>query len=320
VRRSTCRRAIVIALVILATTACGTRVREVRPASTPTPTASPSATATATPGAWASPVPTTGSPSPSASAAVSATAAATASTSPTAAARREFALVGWWRVTEPAGAGTLGLGEQLVVVHTCGRTVGAWAASPSGLFLAYPQGGDPSCYRQPPRPDVRWLEQGRSYAITRDALVLKGYDGAVVARATRTTPPAGYGEPTVTPALRARLAAPKPLPAAITAATAVSLPDRWEPRGEDAGNGKGYVAFARAGVWTGSDGCNSVGGAYAVGARGELLTLAYPSTLVGCDRTEAPDWVSRARAAGHGKGTLVLYDAKGVFLGRLHAA
>jgi hypothetical protein len=314
------RTRVLVLLLLLVTTACGTRVREVTPSPSATPsTPAPSASASpsASPSSSASPSPA-GSAGPTAGGSPSASPGSSAS--PAGPATGALRLVGWWQVTQPAGAGHLGLGDDLVVVHPCGRTLGSWAASPSGLFLALPRGGDSSCYAKPPRPDVRWLEQGRSFALSGQELVLRGYDGQVVGRATREKAPSGQQERQVTDTLRERLAAPAPLPDGPDPATATSIVRRWEPRGTDAGNGNGYVAFARSGVWSGSDGCNSAGGAYALGADGELLTASYPTTAVGCDSTPAPAWVARARSAGLRGEALELYDGDGALLGRLYPA
>jgi hypothetical protein len=308
----------------LLVTACGSQVKQGAVTGTPTPTgiAFPEVTATATPAAFDQPTPTaTVSASPGGRGTSSARASATPSASPsdtTALGRDPLLLVGWWRVATPAGELDLGLGEDGFVVHPCGESNVGWAASPTGLFVASGYGGDGSCYEQPPRPDLTWLESAGAFAVSKDHLLLVDGAGTPVARGVREQPPGDRKPFALTPALRTRLADSTQLPQGVRPITAKQLQRRWVPKGNDAGNGKAYVVFAKDRLWSGSDGCNGAGGRYSFGDFGELLTTTGPQTLIGCDTSPAPDWVSRARRLGLVDGALAVYDAKAVLLGGLY--
>lgn len=71
------------------------------------------------------------------------------------------------------------------------------------------------------------------------------------------------------------------------------------------------------GSWTGSDGCNGLGGRWSVGAGGELLATAGPETTIGCENVAIAQWLTTAVTAALDGGTLVLLDAAGTAIGRL---
>jgi hypothetical protein len=221
-------------------------------------------------------------------------------------------------VATAAGEVDLGLGEDAAVVHPCGKSMIGWAASPTGLFVGAGYGGDGSCYERPPRPDLGWLEASFTFAVSKQRLLLVDESGKVVARGVREQPPRDNEPFALTPRLRARLADAKQLPQGVRPITAKQLQRRWVPKGAYAGNGRAFVAFADDRTWTGSDGCNGAGGRYSLGDFGEVLTTSGPTTLIGCENSPAPVWVTQARRLGLVNGTLPLYDAEAALIGRLY--
>lgn len=153
--------------------------------------------------------------------------------------------------------------------------------------------------------------------------VLTGADGAVLARlgpGPRVTPGPNRMDvyaapPTVTPDLRARSADPAALPDSEAAPTLEQLSGRWIPVGKQ--NTNAFLAFAADRTYTGSDGCNTAGGRYAVGGGGRLLATAGPSTLADCDGAPVGGWMREAARAGLQSGELVLHGTDGDVVGRL---
>jgi hypothetical protein len=78
-----------------------------------------------------------------------------------------------------------------------------------------------------------------------------------------------------------------------------------------------YVEFRDGAKWIGSDGCNGVGGPWAVGPAGAFVAPAGAHTLVGCHNVPVDAWLDNARRAGFDKKGLVLLDGAGKEVGRL---
>jgi hypothetical protein len=239
-------------------------------------------------------------------------------------------MVGSWLVSGPGVApGTaLLLGDRLVLFRRCGVVEGDWRAGSAGVFVSSVSGGDPTCVSRSGFAPAPWLEQAVGFRVEGVERVLLDARGTVLARlapgAHPTAPPnlaESYASPpAVTPALRARLADPAPLPAGLRPATSAALVGRWVPTGSRRGNPKAYVAFLRSGTWSGSDGCNGEGGHFAVGAGGALLATSGFSTLISCNNSPVGVWVSHAARAGLDGSDLVLYDRAGQVLGRCRPA
>ena len=316
-------RLVGLLLPALLVAGCGSEVKQGALEPSPTPTAAdeipwptpPPATSTPTPSSTAVALTASGTPSPSSSAVPSAT------PSPEPLTRNPLALVGWWRVATKAGQVDLGLGDDGKVVHPCGDSDVAWRASPTGLFLAAGIGGDGSCYLNPPRPDLSWLESAWAFAVSGQRLLLVDDAGVVVARGVREQPPADHSAYKVTPALTTRLASAQQLPQGIRPVTAKQLARRWVPHGKEAAGGKAFVTFTATRTWSGNDGCNGASGRFDLGDFGEYLTVTGPSGGVACSyESPATTWAMDARRLGVDPqdGSLVLYDAKAHLLGRLY--
>lgn len=251
------------------------------------------------------------------------------------------ALVGMWRVTGAAGepAGSVlrlaaGDGFGLMLFRKCGFLDGDWAASTGGAFIATTNGGSMSCVsgadgaRQGEGDTPPWLTRVRAYRVDGPQRELLAADGTQVARLL----PGGQVRnvedliqslqqpPTLDPATVSKLrAVPQPLPAGATPATATTILGKWVPYPTRTyANGKTpYLEFDKDGTWTGSDGCNGSGGAWALVSGGELVSTSGPSTLIGCDGAPTGAWLAQARRAAISARILTLYAADGMLVARL---
>lgn len=280
----------------------------------------------------ASPKPPLPTPSPPASPVPTPSRSVNAETSPAApeGPRSALALVGRWHVEGPgvANGTALVIGEELALFLSCGVIDGGWEADGrQGLFVASTYGGDSNCFspnKSDPWPS--WLKRSRGFDVDQEQRTLLDVDGHVVARLRPGARPTvgpnrisdSVAEPEVSPRLRARLADPAPLPQEATPVTPQQLQRRWAS--STVSNPRVEVSFTADGGYSGSDGCNGVGGGYALGREGRLVTTGGASTSIGCDGAPVGYWVATAARAGLVGADLVLYDQDGKVLGRLRTA
>jgi hypothetical protein len=78
---------------------------------------------------------------------------------------------------------------------------------------------------------------------------------------------------------------------------------------------KAFVAFDPDGTYKGSDGCNGVGGRYAIGPDGVILATSGATTQVGCDYSALPGWPAQSGRLGRRNANLVYVDPTGKILG-----
>jgi hypothetical protein len=239
-----------------------------------------------------------------------------------------LSLVGSWQVTaagERPGTALI-LGDELTLFRHCGALMGSWAADPSGAFVGESFGGSGSCFTgSHPDMDVAWLRAAVGYRIHGADRLLLDDSGKVVARlAPGAHPTAGpdmassfASPPVLTPALEQRFAAAAPVPHSLRPADPVNILGRWRPIGSNAGSPQAFVEFDENGNWSGSDGCNGAGGRYAISRAGEMIAINGNSTLIGCDNSPLPLWITKARRVGIEDRQLVLLDVRGHILGRL---
>jgi hypothetical protein len=240
-----------------------------------------------------------------------------------------LSLVGSWLLDAPGVAtGTvLRLGDDLSLWSSCGYLMGSWVADPAGLFVGQLDGGDGGCMTdvsgQGPTP--AWLGKVVAFRLDGASAVLLDSSGAVAA----TLRPGGHptpgpnllpslaDPPTVSDQLRARLAAPAPLPAGLVAARPSQLIGYWVSAANP--QLRGDADLASDGSWKGTDGANGNGGRWSAAPDGELVVSAGPSTLVGCSPgqcVDVDDWFVQASRAAFDGSTLVLLDASGKETGR----
>ena len=75
------------------------------------------------------------------------------------------------------------------------------------------------------------------------------------------------------------------------------------------------VSFEADGTWTGSDGCNGLGGSYTVGEDGSFSAESGPSTLIACDNVPNAEVLVTAKKVELTDGKLYFYDAGGQVVG-----
>ena len=111
---------------------------------------------------------------------------------------------------------------------------------------------------------------------------------------------------------------PAPATTAATVTSAQALAGTWRPvklsgftalklgRPDDP-----TLTFRTDGTWTGSDGCNSIGGTFTIGQRGEFTSHAMGQRLIGCDNVPHTAVLAAARRITADPATLQFYAGDG---------
>ncbi len=270
------------------------------------------------------------SPSPAGSPAAPSTAAQRAD---------PIGLIGLWTPIgadeEPEAVMRIGA-DSFELFRRCQIAEGTWDANEAGLFVGAPYGyvlvpDRRGCASEAPLRTAddlspEWLARVTTFrAEGPDRLLLDGQGRVVVRLQPRTgpvdrpgLPPERTGVPAVTDEVRLAYAPARPVPASLTPVTPAALLGRWRPESVPASQWYAYVEFRDGAQWTGSDGCNGVGGRWAAGPAGSFVATFGPSTAIGCDNVPVGDWMDRARRIGLDGTVLVLLDGAGNELGRLH--
>jgi hypothetical protein len=237
-------------------------------------------------------------------------------------------LVASWHVEapdeDPGSILTIGnhVDGTLLLWRDCGFLEGDWRANRHGMFVAGLYGGNGDCFDRggvPPFPD--WLDRVVGFRAEGDAELLVDETGQTVARLTpgaRPSPVAGAlpeyaSPPVVTPDMRRSFQEPAPLPDGVEPAGQAALLGRWVPAGKP--QSKAFVTYDEDGSYDGSDGCNRQSGRYLVGADGIVLGTSGPSTLIGCENSPLPVWITQAGRVGLRTGRLVFVAPAGKVLG-----
>jgi hypothetical protein len=240
-------------------------------------------------------------------------------------------LVGLWQVTGAAGeedGAILRLADRgLSIWRDCGVLGGGWRADPAGLFLGSVNSWSDRC--GPRNPRTGWLTRVAGFRVAGADRLLLDRDGATVARLVPGSRPAHRDDvadsesepPVVTAELKERLGPVAALPAGLRPASAAELAGRWVPAdGAGAHSPRPpFAALETDGSWTGSDGCNGLGGRWLAGAGGALLAVSGGQTAIGCDNVNVGSWLSAASRAGFAGDQLVLLDRSGKEIARLRA-
>jgi hypothetical protein len=237
------------------------------------------------------------------------------------------ALVGLWEVLdageEPGTILKLGTG-QLALLRPCGPIWGAWNADAAGLFVAGASAWHGPC-GDDPRP--AWLTAVAAHRPEEEGHVLLDAAGGVVARLVPGDEPtlpdtvaqSEAAPPEVTDDTRRRLGPSAPLPAGLVAVDAGSVVGRWVPSDAPAGS-EAHAELQADGEWSGSDGCNGLGGRWRTGTGGALLAVGGGHNLAGCGNIPVQDRLERTARAGFDGDVLVLLDRQGDEVGRFTRA
>jgi heat shock protein HslJ len=126
-----------------------------------------------------------------------------------------------------------------------------------------------------------------------------------------------HGSSPSTPAPAAVPAAPVGT-AATTAVTAQTVTGTWRATKMDgftslkaARPDDPILTFNADGTWTGSDGCNGLGGTYSIGQRGEFTAKIGPQRLAGCSNVPHTLVLQQTKRISSDKTTLQFYAADG---------
>lgn len=236
-----------------------------------------------------------------------------------------LALVGLWRVTEAEGVEgdtwlRLDAGEYTVWAP-CGGLMSGWLASKHAFVAASPSSGLGGCEFV----DLPWLTGAVAYEADGEGWRLLDSSGAITARLKVDGEPplredtieSMLRAPVVTDRTREWLADPAPLLDSLTPVSSDDLTGRW--RSVIDHETEPFLDLADDRTWTGSDGCNQNGGAWAVDDGSRILATSGSQTEIGCDGEALPSALATARRAGleADARTLVLLDGAGQELARL---
>lgn len=236
-------------------------------------------------------------------------------------------LINLWRVTDAQGESgqtwlRLDAGQWQLWRDTC-MISGAWKAH-AHLFIASGVQASGTCADDEDLPKVSWLIDVASFQPRGDGWELINSDGEVSARLTidgRPDPIPSVSEeftqpPKITKDVRQAMRVPKPLSDRAQPAKPKIIPGRWVPLDKNLPT-EPFVKFDEDGTWEGSDGCNGLGGRWAMSDEGEFLATDGPTTMIGCDGAPLGSWLTKAGTAALQYEELILYDVNGSEIGRL---
>lgn len=226
-------------------------------------------------------------------------------------------LVGVWKVSNADGEGDdtyLRLAEEVIVWSDCGTAAGIWAARNDAFIASFDEWSLDYCDLDG-KSAARWLLDATGYGYVDGNLSLLDSTGEPLATLTKDGRPRDdwstvydYGaQPVLSEISHHSFEDSVPLPG--EAVPAKSIVGRWLPT-DYAGDGP-FVEFSAKGGYVGSDGCNRVGGRWAMGARGDLLTTHGGTTLMACEGSGAANAVGGASLVGMVGDELTLYNASG---------
>ena len=235
-------------------------------------------------------------------------------------------LVGLWRVRDAAGEGDstwLRLAGGFMLWNDCGVAGGSWKARDDAFLAEINTGHGGDCAFGEEFP-ADWLTDATGYGYIDGELALLDAAGERLARLTIDgNPPTSENfideyteQPDVDEAREYINSEVEPLPAG--ALPVESLVGRWLPT-DATGDTDPFLEFRADGTYSGSDGCNGVGGRWAAGSNGALLATLGGTTQMGCDGSNVPQLISQATTVGKVGDELTLYDADGAVLGALVA-
>jgi len=236
-------------------------------------------------------------------------------------------LIGVWRVTNAAHEGDstwLRLADDLMLWNDCGVAGGSWTARNDAFLAEINSGHSGDCAFGSEFP-ADWLTGATGYGYIDGQLALLDAEGERLATLTIDgNPPTSENyldefteQPDIDEVREYIVSEVEPLPA--DALPVQSLVGKWIPT-DATGNTDPFLEFLPNGSYSGSDGCNGVGGRWVAGSNGALLATSGASTMMGCDGSSVPHSISMATTVGMVGDELTLYDADGAVLGALVAA
>lgn len=234
-------------------------------------------------------------------------------------------LVGLWRVDAAGESDDTWLqiassssSNDLTLWRDCGVISGSWIAG-NGAMLTSLTSWSGACGTVV--PEVDWLLDARAFAADGDARVLLDASGELVARLTID------GEPPPNPDVADRfreqptLSAeqiaelddlPTAPPQGVQPAAVEDLLGRWVPT--TTYETEPFLELAD-GIWTGSDGCNGLGGRWMLDEVGATLATSGPQTAMLCEGESLGSLLVESTWLVVVGDSLTFYDGDGAVLG-----
>ncbi|MEO8107325.1 MAG: META domain-containing protein [Actinomycetes bacterium] len=197
------------------------------------------------------------------------------------------------------------------------RLMGGWSATSAGLAVLsiHAVGGRCGAQLDASRKVFAGVQRFR---VDGTALQLTDFSGVPLLTLTGDTDGGGGSGHQFVPR-----PGPAPLPAGVLPVSASSLvAGRWLPGGTATSNrwsdrDRPHATFAAGGGWSGSDGCNRLGGRWSMeSATPEWLSNSLGQTDMGCDNVDVSGILGAARSVGLDGDELVFFDTDGNETGR----
>lgn len=205
-------------------------------------------------------------------------------------------LVGLWRVDAESEddetwlqVGSPSSAHDVTLWRECGWMSGSWLAGAGSLLVSLHSGSE-DCVGDATDLEVDWLLATRGSAADGEGRLLLDAAGDVLATLTIDGEPPSHPDisddyrtqPDLTEEESAALdARPEPLPDGLEPASAEEVLGRWVPT--ENYDTEPFIELLEDATWTGSDGCNGLGGRWLLDAESALLATSGPQTLIGCE-------------------------------------
>lgn len=235
-------------------------------------------------------------------------------------------LVGLWRVDADGESADTWLQiaspfspNELTIWRECGVISGWWQPG-AGAMLTSIESWSMACGDDAAQVD--WLLTVHGFAADGEARVLLDETGELLATLTIDgEPPADPTiaddyrvQPELSPEQAAELdARPAPMPDGLEPAAAVDVLGRWVPL--ESYETDPFIELLEDGTWSGSDGCNGLGGRWLLDQENALLVTSGPQTLVGCEGENLGSVLVDAAWLVVDGDRLIFYDSDGVKTG-----